>query len=92
MAMDSDGDGLGVELSEVDMGCRWARVAGPVGLGLGVGTEMDQGWGLRLGRGEIKHGVGLGPVGMKWIWDWNQELERTGVKPGLGGGCRQGSR
>lgn len=40
VALDSDRDGLGMGLSGVGMGCRWARVAGPTGLGFGVGTEM----------------------------------------------------
>lgn len=55
MTVDSHGDGLGVDLLEVvGMGCRWAIVAVPVGLGLGVGTQMDLTWfgWMRLGWGE----------------------------------------
>lgn len=42
MAVNSDGGGLEVDLSEVGMGCRWAKAAGPVGLG--GRTEMDLTW------------------------------------------------
>lgn len=44
MAVNNDGGGLGVDLSEVGMGCIRAKVAGPIGLGLRVGMEMGLTW------------------------------------------------
>lgn len=31
----------------------------------------------------MKDRVGLGRIGMEWIFDWDRELERRGLKLGL---------
>lgn len=93
VAVNSDADGLRMDSSELGMGCRGTR-GGCCMDWIGVRTQMGvwdgPGMRVRLGWREIKHGVGLGPIAVQWIWDWDRELRR--VKLGQDRGCRRESR